>query len=215
MTISEENYIKVIYHLSQVSPQGISTNAIAEMMHSKPSSVTDMIKKLAEKNWVNYMRYQGVTLTPSGLNAALMIIRRHRLWELFLVQHLEFSWDEVHELAEELEHIKSEKLIDRLEEKMQFPAFDPHGDPIPDRKGKMSSQSKLLLSDGVLEQQYICVGVLDSSSLFLQFLDKYKITLGSEIKIVEREDFDASLTIELNGSQISISNKIAANLFVK
>ncbi|MBQ0116611.1 MAG: metal-dependent transcriptional regulator, partial [Flavobacterium sp.] len=199
----------------QVSPQGISTNAIAEMMHSKPSSVTDMIKKLAEKKWVNYMRYQGVTLTPSGLNAALMIIRRHRLWELFLVQHLEFSWDEVHELAEKLEHIKSEKLIDRLEEKMQFPAFDPHGDPIPDRKGKMSSQSKLLLSDGVLGQQYICVGVLDSSSLFLQFLDKYKITLGSEIKIVEREDFDASLTIELNGSQISISNKIAANLFVK
>lgn len=215
MTQSEENYLKVIYHLSQVSPSGVSTNAIAEMMVTKASSVTDMVKKLAEKQLIDYQRYQGVKMTELGQKAAKMIIRNHRLWEVFLVEKLKFSWDEVHEVAEELEHIKSEKLILRLDEFLGFPSHDPHGDPIPDRNGHIVKTNKFLLSEATIGQKLICVGVKDSSSEFLQYLDKNKIGIGSEIEILEKEDFDASLTLVLNNQKIMLSNKIASNLYVK
>lgn len=215
MTHSEENYLKVIYHLSQVSPTGVSTNAIAEMMVTKASSVTDMVKKLAEKKLIDYQRYQGVKMTDQGQIAAKMIIRNHRLWEVFLVEKLKFSWDEVHEVAEELEHIKSEKLILRLDEFLGFPSHDPHGDPIPDRNGHIAKTNKFLLSEATIGKKLICVGVKDSSSEFLQYLDKNKIGIGSEIEILEREDFDASLTLVLNNQKIMLSNKIASNLYVK
>lgn len=215
MTYSEENYIKVIYHLSLVSPKGINTNAIAGMIESKASSVTDMVKKLAEKELVNYQKYQGVTLTQKGLHAAKMIVRKHRLWEVFLVEKLDFTWDEVHDLAEELEHIKSEKLINRLDEFLGFPKEDPHGDPIPDRYGQMIKVEKQLLSEVGLNKKVMCLGVKDSSPSFLQYLDKHQISLGSEIEIINKEAFDMSLTILMNGKEILISNKIAANLFVK
>ena len=146
MTISEENYIKVIYHLSLVSPKGVNTNAIAGMLDTKASSVTDMLKKLAEKELVSYQKYQGVTLTDKGFYSAKMIVRKHRLWEVFLVDKLNFSWDEVHEIAEELEHIKSENLINKLDAFLDFPLFDPHGDPIPNADGEIKKINKLLLS---------------------------------------------------------------------
>ncbi|RXR33507.1 metal-dependent transcriptional regulator [Flavobacterium piscinae] len=215
MTYSEENYIKVIYHLSLVSPKGINTNAIAGMIESKASSVTDMVKKLAEKELVDYQKYQGVTLTQKGLHAAKMIVRKHRLWEVFLVEKLDFTWDEVHDLAEELEHIKSEKLINRLDEFLGFPKEDPHGDPIPDRYGQMIKVEKQLLSEVGLNKKVMCLGVKDSSPSFLQYLDKHQISLGSEIEIINKEAFDMSLTILMNGKEILISNKIAGNLFVK
>ena len=215
MTYSEENYIKVIYHLSLVSPKGINTNAIAGMIESKASSVTDMVKKLAEKELVDYQKYQGVTLTQKGLHAAKMIVRKHRLWEVFLVEKLDFTWDEVHDLAEELEHIKSEKLINRLDEFLGFPKEDPHGDPIPDRYGQMIKVEKQLLSEVGLHKKVMCLGVKDSSPSFLQYLDKHQISLGSEIEIINKEAFDMSLTILMNGKEILISNKIAGNLFVK
>ncbi|RAR49799.1 metal-dependent transcriptional regulator [Flavobacterium lacus] len=215
MTYSEENYIKVIYHLSLVSPKGINTNAIAGMIESKASSVTDMVKKLAEKELVDYQKYQGVTLTQKGLHAAKMIVRKHRLWEVFLVEKLDFTWDEVHALAEELEHIKSEKLINRLDEFLGFPKEDPHGDPIPDRYGQMIKVEKQLLSEVGLNKKVMCLGVKDSSPSFLQYLDKHQISLGSEIEIINKEAFDMSLTILMNGKEILISNKIAGNLFVK
>ncbi len=215
MTISEENYIKVIYHLSQVSPKGVNTNAIAGMLETKASSVTDMLKKLSEKQLVTYQKYQGVTLTEKGFLSAKMIVRKHRLWETFLVNKLSFSWDEVHEIAEELEHIKSEKLIDSLDEFLGFPTFDPHGDPIPNQKGEIIKIDKLLLSEAVLDKDYVCVGVKNSSVEFLQYLDKQNISLGSTIKVISREEFDSSLTIILNTKTISISNKIAENLFIK
>ncbi|PKP18595.1 MAG: iron-dependent repressor [Bacteroidetes bacterium HGW-Bacteroidetes-23] len=215
MTYSEENYIKVIYHLSLVSPKGINTNAIAGMIESKASSVTDMVKKLAEKELVDYQKYQGVTLTQKGLHAAKMIVRKHRLWEVFLVEKLDFTWDEVHDLAEELEHIKSEKLINRLDEFLGFPKEDPHGDPIPDRYGQMIKVEKQLLSEVSLNKKVMCLGVKDSSPSFLQYLDKHQISLGSEIEIINKEAFDMSLTILMNGKEILISNKIAGNLFVK
>jgi DtxR family Mn-dependent transcriptional regulator len=215
MTISEENYIKVIYHLSLVSPKGVNTNAIAGMLDTKASSVTDMLKKLAEKELVSYQKYQGVTLTDKGFHSAKMIVRKHRLWEVFLVDKLHFSWDEVHEIAEELEHIKSEKLINKLDEFLGFPSFDPHGDPIPNAKGELVKIDKFLLSEATINTDYVCVGVKNSSVEFLQYLDKQNISLGSTIKVISREEFDSSLTIILNLNTISISNKIAENLFIK
>ncbi|MFD2908691.1 metal-dependent transcriptional regulator [Flavobacterium ardleyense] len=215
MTISEENYIKVIYHISLVSPKGVNTNAIAGMLDTKASSVTDMLKKLAEKDFVSYQKYQGVTLTEKGLLAAKMIVRKHRLWEVFLVEKLNFSWDEVHEIAEELEHIKSEVLINKLDEFLGFPSFDPHGDPIPDKQGIIKKIEKHLLSDAEVNKDYKCIGVKDSSTDFLKYLDKQKIALGSVLKIVEREEFDETLTIAIDGKRTTISNKIASNLYVQ
>jgi DtxR family Mn-dependent transcriptional regulator len=215
MTHSEENYIKVIYHLSAVSPKGINTNAIAGMIESKASSVTDMIKKLADKELVFYQKYQGVTLTKKGLDAAKMIVRKHRLWEVFLVEKLDFNWDEVHELAEELEHIQSEKLINRLDEFLGFPKEDPHGDPIPDKNGQMIKIDKQLLSEIPMQTRVICLGVKDSSPTFLQYLDKHKIALGSMIEVVNKEQFDLSLTIRIIDKEFLISQKIANNLYVK
>lgn len=215
MTISEENYIKVIYHLSLVSPRGVNTNAIAGTLETKASSVTDMLKKLSEKGLVSYQKYQGVTLTEQGFSSAKMIVRKHRLWEVFLVEKLSFSWDEVHEIAEELEHIKSEKLIDKLDEFLGFPAFDPHGDPIPNARGEILNVNKLLLSEAETNRDYLCVGVKNSSGEFLQYLDKQNISLGSTIRITSKEDFDSSLVIKVDDVPISISNKIAENLFIK
>lgn len=215
MTISEENYIKVIYHLSLVSPKGVNTNAIAGMLDTKASSVTDMLKKLSDKELVSYQKYQGVTLTESGFLSAKMIVRKHRLWEVFLVEKLNFSWDEVHEIAEELEHIKSEALINKLDEFLEFPDFDPHGDPIPNANGVIKKVNKLLLSEAVLNTEYKCVGVKDSSSDFLKYLDKQKIALGSKIKVKEKESFDDTLLIEIDSRELTLSNKIANNLYVK
>ena len=215
MTTSEENYLKVIYHLSQVSPKGVNTNAIAGMLETKASSVTDMLKKLSDKDLVSYQKYQGVTLTEKGFLSAKMIVRKHRLWEVFLVDKLQFSWDEVHEIAAELEHIQSIALIDKLDAFLGHPDFDPHGDPIPNRQGEIKKTSKLLLSEAELNQEYQCVGVKDSSSEFLKYLDKQKIALGSVFKVIEKESFDDTLTVEINAQEKIISNKIANNLYVQ
>lgn len=215
MTFSEENYLKAIYHLTLSSDAEVSTNAIAEMMETKASSVTDMLKKLSEKGLVNYKKYQGVSLTVNGKLAAKMIVRKHRLWEVFLVDKLDFSWDEVHDIAEQLEHIKSEKLINKLDDFLGNPTEDPHGDPIPDANGKIISTEKQLLSELSENQIGICVGVKDTSSEFLKYLDKQEISLGSKIEIIGKESFDLSLKIKLNDRELAISNKIATNIFVK
>ena len=215
MTLSEENYLKAIYHLTVVSNTDASTNAIAEIMETKASSVTDMLKKLAEKDLVNYIKYQGVSLTEQGKLAAKMIVRKHRLWEVFLVEKLDFSWDEVHDIAEQLEHIKSEKLINKLDDFLGNPTEDPHGDPIPNAKGEIFKIEKQLLSELTVGQKGICVGVKDTSSDFLQYLDKQGISLGSTIVVLSKESFDLSLKIKVKEQELTISNKIASNLFVK
>ena len=214
-TLSEENYLKAIYHLETDSKKGISTNAIAKSLATKASSVTDMIKKLSDKKVILYIKYQGVTLTALGKKTAANIVRKHRLWEVFLVQKLNFSWDEVHEVAEQLEHIKSAKLINQLDALLGFPKHDPHGDPIPDKDGNLSKIDKILLSSLLKNETGVCVGVDDSSSEFLQFLDKKGITLGKQITVLEKEEFDDSLFIEIDGKKLSISNKIANNLYIK
>ena len=215
MTFSEENYLKTIYHLTIVSDSEVSTNAIAEMMETKASSVTDMLKKLADKDLVNYIKYQGVSLTNKGKLTAKMIVRKHRLWEVFLVEKLNFSWDEVHDIAEQLEHIKSEKLINKLDDFLGNPTEDPHGDPIPNAKGQIITIEKQLLSEVSENKIGICVGVKDSSSEFLKYLDKQEIALGSRIEIIEKETFDSSLKIKVKSKELIISNKIAGNLFVR
>ncbi len=214
-TLSEENYLKAIYHLEIDTEKGISTNAIAEQLATKASSVTDMIKKLSDKKVVVYKKYKGVKLTDLGKKIAANIVRKHRLWEVFLVEKLNFSWDEVHDVAEQLEHIKSPKLINQLDALLGFPTHDPHGDPIPDKDGNLKTIDKSLLSTLSKNEIGICVGVDDSSSEFLQFLDKKGITLGKQITVLEKEDFDDSLSIEVEGKKLSISNKIANNLYIK
>lgn len=215
MTFSEENYLKTIYHLTTISDTEVSTNAIAEMMETKASSVTDMLKKLSEKDLINYKKYQGVSLTENGMLAAKMIVRKHRLWEVFLVEKLDFTWDEVHDVAEQLEHIKSEKLINKLDDFLGNPTEDPHGDPIPDMNGRIIKIEKQLLSELTENQKGICVGVKDTSSEFLKYLDKQEIALGSKIEIIGKESFDLSLKIKVDSKDLTISNKIASNLFVK
>jgi DtxR family Mn-dependent transcriptional regulator len=215
MTFSEENYLKTIYHLTTATGEEVSTNAIAEKIETKASSVTDMLKKLAEKDLVNYVKYQGVSLTEKGNLSAKMIVRKHRLWEVFLVEKLDFSWDEVHDIAEQLEHIKSEKLINKLDDFLGNPTEDPHGDPIPNIHGKIIKIEKQLLSEISEKQIGICVGVKDTSSEFLKYLDKQGIALGSKIELISKETFDLSLKIIVNNKEFTISNKIASNLFVK
>ncbi|NCT10250.1 MAG: metal-dependent transcriptional regulator [Flavobacteriia bacterium] len=212
---SEENYLKAIFHLTTAEKNGISTNAIAEKLATKPSSVTDMIRKLSDKKVVSYKKYYGVALTNSGRKIAAYIVRKHRLWEVFLVDKLDFSWDEVHDVAEQLEHIQSPKLIQQLDQFLGYPTQDPHGDPIPDKDGNLKTIEKCLLSTLAKNDSGIFVGVDDSSSDFLQFLDRRRITLGKQIKVIEKEDFDESMLIEINSQKMTISKKIANNLYIQ
>lgn len=215
VTLSEENYLKAIYHLSKNGFEVVSTNAIAQKIDSKASSVTDMLKKLSEKDLVDYVKYQGVNLTSLGIQMAVTVIRKHRLWEVFLVETLNFSWDEVHDIAEQLEHIKSDKLTNELDQFLDYPTHDPHGDPIPDKNGNFKKSKKTVLSEVEVNTNCICVGVIDSSAQFLKYLDKNKIAIGTHFKVTEKESFDNSMTIKTKENLFVISNAIANNLYVK
>ncbi|NTE01425.1 metal-dependent transcriptional regulator [Agrobacterium tumefaciens] len=210
-SFTEENYLKIIYHLAEKTGN-VQTNAIAEQMQTKPASVTDMIKKLAEKGFVDYIKYQGVTLTDKGRNAAIEIVRKHRLWEVFLVDKLNFKWDEVHDVAEELEHIKSTALIERLDEFLGFPKSDPHGDPIPDKNGRFAKTQFTKLIDLKIGDQGTITGVSQHSSAFLKHLEKLGLTLGKQIEINDVTDFDGSVEILSAGKQINISREVAKHI---
>jgi len=214
-TLAEENYLKAIYHLEQKIDGEVSTNAIAERMETKPSSVTDMVQRLAEKEVLSYKKYRGTLLTPSGRRIAANVIRKHRLWEVFLVDKLNFHWDEVHEIAEQLEHIQSEELVARLDKYLGHPDFDPHGDPIPDKDGNMKTTKKKLLSELLKNKRCVCVGVKESSSEFLQYLDKKNINIGTKLTVLGKEFFDGSMVIQVKKDQFFISKKIAENLYVQ
>lgn len=214
-SLSEENYLKTIFHLEQKAQGSVSTNDIAEKMDTKASSVSDMIRKLGEKNLVDYVKYQGVTLTQKGKETALRVIRKHRLWEVFLVEKLAFQWDEVHDIAEELEHIESEELITRLDAFLGHPEFDPHGDPIPDENLQIKKIKKRLLSELTVNQKSICVGVQESDDDFLQYLDKCQIGIGTKISVKTKENFDGSMQILVGETSHFISKKIAENIYVQ
>ena len=214
VTLSEENYLKAIYHLEKQINDAVSTNAIAEQIETKASSVTDMVKKLAEKELANYIKYQGVSLTERGRLTAMSVIRKHRLWETFLVNKLNFSWDEVHEIAEQLEHIKSEKLINKLDDFLENPTHDPHGDPIPDKNGNYTTLKSKNILEFEIGNQGVLISVKDSSDVFLKYLNKNELALGDMIKVVDFEPFDESFTIETKSKTMIISKNVAENLYL-
>ena len=215
LTVAEENYIKAIFHLQQAEGN-VSTNQLAASLHTKPASVTDMLKKLTNKNLLNYKPYQGVRLSKDGKKQALMIVRRHRLWEFFLVDKLQFGWDEVHEVAEELEHVSSKKLVEKLDSFLGHPKFDPHGDPIPDVHGNMVAIRQFNLIDiqpGTLVE--VC-SVGSQSAELLELLRHKNIGISTEMLIMKKFDFDHSVEIKIKNSQhINISQQLAQALFVK
>lgn len=207
--------MKAIYHLSMGGKQEVSTNAIAEVLKTKAASVSDMIRKLNDKEAIIYQKYQGVNISQEGKKAALQVIRKHRLWEVFLVEKLKFNWDEVHEIAEQLEHIKSPLLIRRLDEFLGFPKLDPHGDPIPDENGEFKEKPKVALSQTTINQSGIIVAVKDTSSLFLQYIDKIGAYLGAKIKVLDRVEFDGSMELLIDGKKnIFISREVAENILI-
>jgi len=216
LSYTEENYVKTIFKLSEKDDQPVNTNAISKRMVIAAASVTDMLKKLADKELIHYEKYKGVRLSLTGKSVATQLIRKHRLWEVFLVNKLQFRWDQVHDIAEELEHIKSDNLINRLDTFLGNPKFDPHGDPIPNREGKFTLRNQTTMSTLVPGQTGILVGVREHSTPFLTYLNDLKIALGTELKILERVEFDRSLKIEIAQNQTTtITEKVSQNLFVK
>ena len=215
LTQTEENYLKAIYSLEMSNSNNVSTTLISSALKTKASSVTDMIQKLADKDLVHYKKYQGVSLTKIGQKIAVEIVRKHRLWEVFLLNKLHYNWDEVHELAEQLEHIKSDTLTDKLEAFLEFPTHDPHGDPIPDKEGNIEHHKDTMLSSVETGNSCVVIGIKDSSDPFLKFLDKLQIQLGSTLKVISKEPFDNSMLVKTETASISISNQISKNLFVK
>jgi DtxR family Mn-dependent transcriptional regulator len=216
LTFTEENYVKSIYALQERNASGeVSVNEIAERMQTKPATVTDMLRKLSEKELIHYEKYKKVKLSDTGMAHALQIVRKHRLWETFLYHTLHFSWDEVHEVAEQLEHIHSQKLITRLDEFLGFPKYDPHGDPIPTAAGDMPATKAVLLSE-VTIPAIACriVAVKDTSSAFLQQLKRFGLEIDVQIRIEERMPYDNSLLIATTGEPFLISEKIAENILV-
>lgn len=214
-SFTEENYLKAIYFLSKDSKKGASTNAIANSLETKPASVTDMLKKLSEKGLLNYQKYKGVQLTQEGEFVAINTIRKHRLWESFLVNKLDFGWDEVHEVAEQLEHIQSPKLTNSLDAFLGFPKYDPHGDPIPDKNGVFPQSSNQTLDYFKAGDQVKVKGVNDTSPEFLKYLGKLNIDLGTSIQVVEVEEFDRSMTVIIHEKTMSLSALTCNNIYVK
>ena len=209
-----ENYLKTIFQLCQKSSDGASTTAISESLGTKAATVSDMLKKLDREKLINYKKYQGVTLTEKGRKIAVSIVRKHRIWEVFLLEKLGFNWDEVHDLAEELEHIDSNELIDRLEEFLGYPKFDPHGDPIPDRDGNIHRQDQVPLTELSVGETGYVTGVKDSSREFLQFLDSQEIHLGDAITVKEIFEYDQSRTVKTKKKVLSLSQQVSKNLYV-
>jgi DtxR family Mn-dependent transcriptional regulator len=215
LSFTEENYLKAILKIYfENSSNEAGTNELAAILALKPATVNDMLKKLKEKTLVEYKKYGKISLTTDGKKIALDIVRKHRLWETFLYKRLEFSWDEVHEVAEQLEHIKSEKLVDKLDKFLDYPEFDPHGDPIPNKDGYIKTQHKLTLSEISVGRSCKMVGVKDNSSPFLQYVVKVGLGINNEIKVLSIQDYDFIMVIEVNGQQSIVSQKFAENIFV-
>ncbi|MGQ0739463.1 MAG: metal-dependent transcriptional regulator [Bacteroidota bacterium] len=211
---SEENYIKAIYRLQRVDGT-VTTNELAHELKTKPASVTDMMKKLKTKKLLHYQPYQGFRLTQEGGKVALDIIRRHRLWEYFLAEKLNFTWDEVHEVAEDLEHVSSKKLVDKLDEFLGFPRVDPHGDPIPDANGRIEISKKIPLTELPLNAAATVSNVKDQSNSILELLEHKKITIGTRLEVKKKFEFDESLEIRIGRQPaFTISKQLAENIFV-
>ncbi len=213
---AEENYLKAIFKLSEKQEGSISTNSIATEMKTAAASVTDMVKRLSKSGCIHYEPYRGVTLSEKGDAIAKNLVRKHRIWETFLFDKLNFTWDEVHDLAEQLEHIQSDELINRLDHLLDYPKFDPHGDPIPDKDGNFALREQYPLSDMDTDSESIIIGVREHSKTFLNYLEKTGLLLGADIKLLEKFEFDNSMRILINQTkEQTITQKVSNNLFVK
>jgi DtxR family Mn-dependent transcriptional regulator len=215
LSFSEENYLKAIWHLSEDGRKSVGTNELAARLGTAPASITDMVKKLSSKKLVRYEPYQGVKITDKGSSGALLVIRKHRLWETFLVQKLGFQWDEVHEVAEQLEHIRSDELINKLDDFLGRPAFDPHGHFIPDRNGRFQQVNRSPLSSLDTDVLAVVGSIRNGTPELLQYLSRIGIHIGVTIKITERRTFDGSLEIEVNRKNpVVISREVSQNIFI-
>ena len=216
LTPTEENYLKAIYSLSGQEKAVVSTNSVAEAISTSAASATDMIQKLSKKKLVTYHRYQGVAPTAAGAKLALDVIRKHRLWEVFLVQKLKFKWDEVHDVAEQLEHVDSTMLIEQLDMFLGYPKYDPHGDPIPNANGDMESNPSTTIN---MLQPGDCCRVIcakDSSASFLNYLDKIKISLGAQLQILDYFEYDNSFSVSIESNPpITLSEKVSENIYIE
>jgi DtxR family transcriptional regulator, Mn-dependent transcriptional regulator len=215
LTESEENYLKAIFSLSYPGNESVSTNAIAKKMNTAAASVTDMLKKLSDKNLVEYEKYKGVALSNEGQVIARRLVRKHRIWEVFLVEKLGFSWDEVHEVAEQLEHIDSAQLVNKLDKFLGYPKTDPHGDPIPDEDGNIHEVQSVKLTELQKGDVAIVVGVDDTSSALLQYLNQLDIELGLQLEVLQKVEFDYSFVLKCKNRKISISKQVAENIMVR
>ncbi|HEY3385021.1 MAG TPA: metal-dependent transcriptional regulator [Saprospiraceae bacterium] len=215
LSYAEENYLKAILKLSG-SPDGtVSTNAIAAQLDTSAASVTDMLKKLSDKELITYQRYKGASLTEEGQRVATMLVRKHRLWEVFLVQSLGMTWDEVHEIAEELEHIQSDRLIDRLDVFLGHPKFDPHGDPIPNAQGKYTLRAQFPLTELKPGQEGVVIGVREDDTSFLKHLNDKGLTIGKSIIILSNDEYDNTLRVSVDDLELNLSGKVARSILIK
>jgi DtxR family Mn-dependent transcriptional regulator len=211
---SEENYLKALYKLEQ-QPGKLNNASLATTMGLNPASVLQMVRKLGERKLVTVLKDKSIQLTEAGRRKAIQIIRRHRLWEVFLVEKLGYKWNEVHDIAEQLEHIESDQLVNRLDEFLGFPGVDPHGDPIPDESGRIKTMRTQPLSEAPLKKKLVLVSLADSSDSFLQYMDKVGLSIGDAVEVFEIEDFDGSVTVQHKKSLIVLSSEAARNVLVK
>lgn len=216
LTQTEENYLKALFHLTieTTEKSEAGTNELAATLNVKPATANDMLKKLKQKGLIDYEKYGKISLTSLGKKKAVEIVRKHRLWETFLNKKLEFSWDEVHEVAEQLEHIYSPKLIAQLDKFLGYPELDPHGDVIPNSNGDLKVHARKSLAEVPVGQSCKFVAVKDNSAHFLQYVDKVGLELNGEINVLLREDFDGTMEIEVNGKKSIVSQKFSENIFV-
>jgi DtxR family transcriptional regulator, Mn-dependent transcriptional regulator len=217
ISLTEENYIKAIYAINESNQgSGASTNDLSEHLNNKAGSVTDMLKRLAEKKLIHYEKYKNVFLTGRGEKIAISIVRKHRLWEVFLTEKLNFKWDEVHDIAEQLEHIKSDELIVRLDAFLGKPKFDPHGDPIPDSKGQLNPLKAKPLNQFKTKNLYVFMGVTEHTKSFLQYLSSLGLKIGDTIRVEEINKFDNSLKVKINKNEsFFFSEKVSSHILVE
>ena len=213
-SLTEENYLKALYHLVNDNDE-VSVNDLSRQLNIKMPSVNSMIKKFADKKWVKYESYKPIKLTESGKKEASLIVRKHRLTEMFLVEKMGFGWENVHEIAEQLEHIHSEVFFDKMDEILNYPKVDPHGEPIPDKDGNVIQPDFKKLSKCQENEIVELASVTTSSEEFLSFLNKRNLSLGTEIKVLQKEDFDHSIKVSYNGQEENFSKTVCDRLLVK
>ncbi len=215
ITVAEENYLKAIYSLNlNRNDKELGTNELAKHLGISPATVSSMLKKLKEKKLIHYEKYGAISLLEKGKKEACTVIRKHRLWETFLVEKMEFTWDEIHEVAEQLEHIKSKKLVDQLDKLLGYPEYDPHGDPIPKANGEIGDVHKTTLIQESVGKELMVVGVRNDSPAFLQYITQLGLVINSKVTIKSHHEFDGSLDVEIDGKSQMVSKKVAENVFV-